>query len=122
VSGVPVTYARAPKRPLELAADDGRRLCQPDHARPFSSVYDAVNRLLPFHVRACFPPLVAPSTLPARMQSLSTLGSLRVARRPFCYTAAVQSSRQALGRREVGRALHLKCRRWGCSKGRSDAD
>jgi len=40
VSGVPVAYARAPKRPLELAADDGRRLCQPDHARPFSSVYD----------------------------------------------------------------------------------
>ena len=74
---MPVAYARAPKRPLELAADDGRRLCQPDHARPFSSVHDAVNRLLPFHVRACRPPACG-SLSRLLAQPLPTLGSLRV--------------------------------------------
>ena len=46
----PPTTTRAPKRPLELVSDDCRRVCTPDYERPFSSLYNAVDRLLPFHV------------------------------------------------------------------------
>lgn len=46
----PPTNTRAPKRPLELVSDDCRRVCTPDFERPFSSLYNAIDRLLPFHV------------------------------------------------------------------------
>lgn len=42
---------KAQIRQQELLADDARRIRNPDINRPFSSTRDAVDRLLPYHVR-----------------------------------------------------------------------
>ena len=38
------------KRQLDMVLADCKRVCSPDIDRPFSSLSDAVDRLLPFHV------------------------------------------------------------------------
>lgn len=43
--------ARAQKRQLELLSEDCKRACTTDLNRPFTTLQDAVDRLLPFHVR-----------------------------------------------------------------------
>lgn len=43
--------ARAHKRQLELLAEDVKFVCAPDVQKPFSNLQDAVDRLIPFHVR-----------------------------------------------------------------------
>ena len=42
---------RAYKRQLEMLAEDSKRACTADVSRPFTHLQDAVDRLLPFHVR-----------------------------------------------------------------------
>jgi Conserved region of unknown function on GLTSCR protein len=41
---------KAQKRQLELIEEDVRKVCNPNIAAPFSTIEDAVTRLLPYHV------------------------------------------------------------------------
>ncbi|KAK9820607.1 hypothetical protein WJX72_012247 [[Myrmecia] bisecta] len=42
----------AQKRQLERVLEDCKRVCNPDVTTPFSSLADAVDRLLPYHILA----------------------------------------------------------------------
>ncbi|KAK9791379.1 hypothetical protein WJX73_006977 [Symbiochloris irregularis] len=47
-----VALQNASYRQLELLQDDARRIRNPDTTRPFTSLQDAVDRLLPYHLFA----------------------------------------------------------------------
>ena len=41
----------AARRAARFLSDDAKRVCAADITRPFTNLQDAIDRLLPFHVR-----------------------------------------------------------------------
>ena len=63
----------------ELAEQDCKKICNPDLNRPFNNLDDAVDRLLPYHVRFFSPSfqsfLIVPVAAPSTLKFISTFQS-----------------------------------------------
>lgn len=44
--------SKAQKRALDCIAEDCKRICTTNLSRPFATLQDAIDQLLPFHVRS----------------------------------------------------------------------
>ena len=55
----------------DFAARDCKRIANPDFNRPFTSVEDAIERLLPYHVRLACPATRSPPAVRGRPPTVS---------------------------------------------------
>ncbi len=100
---LPATDAenRAHKRQLDMLADDCKRICTTDLSHPFKNLQDAVDRLLPYHVRTELLPRVLPRVhAPPIFLVCNVIVFL-----PVLFAAPNVTSRYV-------------CRSWGASQGR----